>query len=367
MKTIFRFSILALFAVLTFWACQKDDNPVHADDSKYYVPNLNDFALDRSNCDWTTVPAGSVNALAQAIADACDGGVIYLKAGEHTESEPVLINKRVKIIGESGAILKIHSDLSLVDTLTGTLPLHPALHVLNAPGTLIQDLEIRPLNTDGGTAILYENSPQSATIHCTITGFQFSVAVEKSDRMAIMRNTIVVSGAWQTGQVPQAHGIIVANGKSAYVSDNDVSNALFGIWACDKYGTCERNTTHANFIGIILCKVPAGFRLPSGEVTGSEFPATLWKTRQNQSHNNFNVGYLVIDGSNNNLLENNDAGNNAAYDYELTTDTYRFGFLTPFAFDNTVYAKPGQTVKDCGVNNTVVGGVLIDTTSDVCQ
>ena len=77
--------------------------------------------------------------------------------------------------------------------------------------------------------------------------------------------------------------------------------------------------------------------------------------------------YLVIDGANNNLLENNDGGNNAAYDYELTGDTYRFGFLTPFAYDNTLYAKPGQTVKNCGVNNTVIGGVLVDTAVDVCQ
>jgi hypothetical protein len=182
-----------------------------------------------------------------------------------------------------------------------------------------------------------------------------------------MRNTIVVSGAWQTGLVSDAHGIIVMNGKSAYVSDNDISNALFGIWACDKYGTCERNSTHENYIGVILCKVPSAMRLPGGQVTGSAFSGTLWKTRQNHSYNNFNAGYLVIDGSNNNLIENNDGGNNGSYDYEIVGDSYRFGFLTPFAFDNTLYAKPGQTVKNCGVNNTVVGGVEVDTSLDVCQ
>lgn len=360
--------MLSVLAMLLCWACQKEHTTsLQQDEHNYFVPNLDDFALDRSACDWTTIPAGSHNALAQAIADACVGGVIYLKSGEHTESGPVVIGKPVKIIGEAGAVLKIHSDLSTGDTLTGLLPIYPALHVLDAPGTLIQDLDIRPLGTDGGAAILYENSPQSATIRCTITGFQFSVVVEKSDRMAIMRNTIVSSGAWQTGQVPQAHGIVVANGKSAYVSDNDVSNALFGIWACDRYGTCERNTTHANYIGIILCKVPTAFQLPSGEITGSEFPATLWKARQNQSHGNFSIGYLVIDGANGNLLEDNDAGDNAAYDYELTTDTYRFGFLTPFAYNNIVYAKPGQTVKDCGMDNTIVGGEQVDTSVDLCQ
>ena len=82
----------------------------------------------------------------------------------------------------------------------------------------------------------------------------------------------------------------------------------------------------------------------------------------------FDVGYLVIDGANNNTLINNQGGNNARVDMELTADTYRFGFLTPKSFDNFVDARSHQdlTIKDCGDNNRVVGGVQIDTGVDAC-
>jgi len=364
------FLALPLVVALTLASCIKESNPANSplyENENYFVPDLDYFSTSRSSCDWTSIAGGSENVLSDAIANTCEGGVIFLKTGIHTETQSVIINKSVKIIGETGAILKIQSSLSPVDTLTGTIPVHAGLHILNAPGTLIQDITIEPLEADGGVGILVENAPQSGIIHCEITGHQFGIIVEKSDRMAIMRNTIAVSGAWQTGLVTDAHGIVVMNGKSAYLSDNIVSNALFGIWACDKWGTCERNTTHDNYIGIILCKVPLGIQLPSGQITGAEFSATSWKTRMNHSFANFDAGYLVIDGSNNNLLENNDAGANGTYDYELVGDSYRFGFLTPFTFDNTLHAKPGQTVKNCGMNNLIVGGVAVDTEVDVCQ
>lgn len=363
-------SFFALLATLTFFACSKEQNPANTpaqEDNRYFIPDLKTFSLERSSCDWTTIPAGSVDALADALANTCEGGVIYLKSGVHTENGTVTIGKSVKIVGEAGAILKIRSAISPVDTATGTIPLHAALHILNAPGTLIQDIAIQPLEASGGTAILMENSSQSAVIHSNISAHQFGIILAGSDRVALMRNTIVVSGLWQTGEVSDAHGIVVMNGKSAYVSDNDISNGLFGIWACDKWGTSERNSLHGNYIGLILCKVPQGMRLPGGQVTGSEFSGTLWKTRQNHSFENLDAGYLVIDGSNNNLLENNDGGSNGSYDYEIVGDSYRFGFLTPFAFQNTIYAKPGQTVKNCGMDNVVVGGVQIDTGTDACQ
>ncbi len=369
MKTRF-LPLLTLLTLLTFLACQKEEKPATSQlqqDDHYFVPDLRTFATDRSSCDWTILAGGSNNALAAAIANTCEGGVIYLKAGIHTETEPVVINKPVKIIGEAGAVLRVKSDLLPVNLATGTQPVSAGLHILNAPGTLIQDITMQPLGTDGGAAILIENSHQSAVIHTNITAHQFGVILEKSDRVAIMRNTIVITSAWQTGQVSDAHGIIVMNGKSAYLSDNDVSNAIFGIWPCDKWGTSERNITHGNVIGTIFCKVPMYLQLPGGQVTGAEFSATLWKARQNQSSNNLDVGYLVIDGSNGNLLENNEGGSNGTYDYELVGDSYRFGFLTPFTYDNVVYAKPGQTVKDCGVNNTISGGVAVDTNVDVCH
>ena len=363
-----------LISICCLFSCQKDALQKSATSQQtateqYFAPFDIDGVTDRSACPWAVIPAGSVDALAQAINDICEDGIIYLRAGMHTENMPLTITKPVKIIGEEGAVLKVKSDISPGDPATGTVTLNPALHVFNAPGTLIQDLEILPLDSDGGAAILAENSSGSAVMRCKITNFQFAVAVEKSDRMTIMFNTIVATSLWITGDVTDAESITIINGKSAYISDNDISNALFGIWACDEWGTCERNNTHGNLIGLILCNVPPYLVLPSGEITGSLIPGSGWKIRNNKSTDNFDAGYLVIDGANNNLLTNNEGGNNATYDIELVGGSERFGFFTPTSSKNTVDVGSftGVTVKDCGVDNTINGGgVIIDTSVDEC-
>ncbi len=51
------------------------------------------------------IPAGSADALAAAIAEVRDGGVVLLRSGQHTESRTVTVDHRVKIVGEPGAIL----------------------------------------------------------------------------------------------------------------------------------------------------------------------------------------------------------------------------------------------------------------------
>ncbi|HFA51574.1 MAG TPA: hypothetical protein ENJ95_21370 [Bacteroidetes bacterium] len=373
-NNLFQTFALLLLASISFFACQKDalQEPAPTKQTateQYFAPLDIEGVTDRSACPWAVIPAGSVDALAQAINDICEDGIIYLRAGMHTENVPITITKPVKIIGEEGAVLKIKSDISPGDPATATVTLNPALHVLNAPGTLVQDLEIQPLDSDGGTAILAENSSASAVMRCEINNFQFAVVVEKSDRTTIMFNTIVATGLWLTGDVTDAESITIINGKSTYISDNEISNAVFGIWACDEWGTCERNNTHGNLIGLILCNVPQYLVLPSGEVTGSLIPAKGWKVRNNNSTGNFSLGYLVIDGANNNLLENNNASGNADYDMELTTGSMRFGFFTPESYQNTVItgAYPDITIKDCGRDNHISGGVLIDTVADPCN
>lgn len=365
--------LTSIAIAICLFGCQKDSTvePAETQQStpdQYFAPIDLENLSSRNSCPWTVVPAGSVDALADAIENTCDDGVIYLKAGMHTENHALTITKPVKIIGETGAVLRIKSELTPADPATGSFPINPALHVLNAPGFLLQDVELQPSGTDGGGALLLENSHQSGVMRCKFNNFQYNIMVQKSDRMTVMFNTIVANGAWQTGG-PNTYGIVIINGKSAYVSDNDVSNALFGIWACDRWGTAERNFTHGNYIGLILCNVPPALQFPDGFIGGSEIPATGWKARNNKSTGNFNIGYLVIDGANNNLLENNNASGNGAYDMELTTDTYRFGFLTPAAYSNTVNTGnyPNITIKNCGPNNTVNGGVLVDTGVDPCN
>ncbi len=366
-------SVLLLAALLAFFSCQKEKTAPPApstDDAQYYTPNLAELtATDRSACDWTTIPAGSVNALAAAIAGACDNGVIYLKAGVHTESAAVLVNKPVKFIGETGAVLKLNAAFSLIDPVTNEYILHPGLHLLNTSNVLVQNLDIQPTGTDGGTAIFMENAPGSCVLKCGITNFQYGVLVQNSDRVAIMQNHIKASGLWQTGGIPEALNVVIINGKSAYVADNEVENALFGIWACDQWGTCERNNAHGNAIGLICCKVPpGGFFTPAGVAIGADQPGNHWKISQNTSTGNFDNGIMVIDGAHHNRIWNNQVHGNGlapfagtATDIEIFSDSHLFGFLTPAAHDNFVDASSdvATTIRNCSSGNTVVGGHLV--------
>lgn len=85
MKTKLNLLFSAIFlAAILFTACQKDladevDEPQKVtEETNYYTPRLTDFLTDRSGY-WTEIPAGSVDVLNQAIADADDYGVIYLR------------------------------------------------------------------------------------------------------------------------------------------------------------------------------------------------------------------------------------------------------------------------------------------------
>jgi hypothetical protein len=174
---------------------------------------------------------------------------------------------------------------------------------------------------------------------------------------------------WQTGQLANVFGIVVINGDKVRIVRNDVSNALFGVWPCDRDGSVLDNTFHENYIGLILCTVFDGdFVYPSGDNSGTDASTNHWRVIGNLSTGNLDAGYLVIDGANHNLLKDNDASNNGTYDIDLAGDSYRFGFLTPKSFDNTVKAGLFQHVKikNCGENNTVIGGQLVDNTQDPC-
>lgn len=377
--------LIKLFVVapLLFVGCKNDIEQVppqlQVEESHYYKPSdsylkaLYDLTKPselstRSSCQWTELAAGSNNVLDDAIKNACAGGVIYLKRGVHTETNPITITKPVIIVGEAGAILKVKSSLSKLDA-NGNFKINPFLHFLNAPRSAVLDLDIQPMDTDGSTAILFENSHESAVLRSKFTGFQVAVILENSDRVAIMRNTIVATSAWKTTTGVEVQSIILMNGLSAYVSDNDVSNSLVGIFPSSKWGTLERNYTHGNYIGVILCNVVKYIILPNGQLTGAITPATGWKVRNNNSTDNLYIGYIVADGSNHNILENNDAARNALYDMELMSDSYRFGFLTPFVHDNVVNAGAYQNIriKDCGKNNKVSGGIRVNTATDPCN
>ena len=169
---------LVALVPLLFVGCKNNIEQVppqlQVEESHYYTPSdsylraLDDLTKppalsSRSSCQWTELAAGSNNALADAIKNACAGGVIYLKRGVHTETNPVTITKSVYIIGEAGAVLKVKTKLSRLDA-NGKFMINPFLHFLNAPRSAVLDLDIQPMETDGSTAILFENSHESAVL-----------------------------------------------------------------------------------------------------------------------------------------------------------------------------------------------------------
>jgi hypothetical protein len=271
----------------------------------------------------------------------------------------------VRIVGEPGAVMQIGSDP--YTAYPGTLD--PALHVQDVTGrVVIWGLELIPMSETGGVGVLLEDSPVTVVGNSRITGFQIGIYSHHADNAKICRNVIETSTAWQTGAIPDAYGIVIANGDYVAMKGNDVSQALFGVWQCDGGAVYKTNRTHDNLIGFILCKVPAAILyLPGGEDAGSQNSGYDCLVMGNISENNDANGYLVIDGASNNVLLENDASNNGTYDIELAGDSYRFGFLTPACYDNVAIAgRNSNVIKDCGNHNTVIGGTLVDNDLDPC-
>ena len=311
------------------------------------------------------VPAGSVDALAAAVAEVGEGGVVLLKAGAHHESGTVEINHRMSLVGEEGATL-----YSKTVTLGTTGITDPAIFIHNAAGVTVQGIEFLPDGEVGGTAIFTESAPNAVISHNTIREYEYGIQIQQGDRTSIKSNTIVGSSAWLTGDLPDVEAIININGDFVEIVDNTVSNTLLGIFASDRKGKMTGNELFGNFIGVILCNAPVIVPTPGGEIVGSETNATKWVVRENHAHDNFDIGYLVIDGANENLLVNNQGGNNGRYDIELAGDSERFGFFTPTSRETIVNAGKykGLVVKDCGVDDTINGDVaLVDTVADPCD
>ncbi|MEO0733272.1 MAG: right-handed parallel beta-helix repeat-containing protein [Bacteroidota bacterium] len=301
----------------------------------------------------TEIPAGSRNALAGAIAAARPGAVIRLAAGDHFQDGTLTISKPINIIGAPGARL----------LLAGTSPypteaafLVPAIHVLKTEFVRIRNLELVPVGGEGGTAILVQNAPYTFVSRVTANDWQAGVVIEQSEKVYVERSTFTGSSQWQTIPGFPVYGVVVVNGPQATIHNNDFANHVFAVWACDKRGRLSFNRFGGNFNGIELCKVPVAFPLPDGQVVGSEFPATRWLVYHNQSNDNFNNGFEVIDGANNCLLVNNTATGNGALDYEFAGVTERYGFVAPTSSRNRAFLKGGSRWADCGERNFVRRG-----------
>lgn len=377
-----RLLLLLLSVALTGCAQKSPVAPVAGPSDEPTIPTIDTSELDRleklaaqpdggvesfaSHARRVNVPAGSVDAIEAAIAQAGDGGVVVLKRGVHTEHGTVTVDRRVAILGEPNTI--VVSGAGLPSTAI-PFPTTPAFHI-TADGAGISGLAIQPASGDGSTAVLVEGAQNVLVFGNRITSYQVGVLVERGDRVRVWSNTIIATSLWQTGAIGDAYGIVVNNGVEASLLRNDISNALFGIWECDALGTCAFNTAHGNFLGIILCKVPAGSWLtPGGTAVGASQSATKWLTVLNRTQDNFAYGILGIDGANQCLVASNLSTGNGVYDVEFAGDSYRFGFLTPASFDNSFLAGlyPQTIVKNCGINNRILGGQLVDNTTHPCD
>jgi hypothetical protein len=304
------------------------------------------------------VPAGSNDALAGTIAQAGAGGRVVLAAGAHHESQTVAIPHRVTLVGEPGATLIVDTQpRSVVSTLD------PALHVIGASRVVIWGIEIEPKGEVGGTAILAERSPRLVAGRMQIRAHQVGVALHQTDHARLVHNSLAMSSDPSIGF---RQGVLIISGAHAMVASNTVSNATVGFFVSDEHGRLLGNEAFGNLLGFLICK-PNPQPAPNGDLLESETTATKWLLSRNDAHAN-GWGYLFINGANDNLMAaNNRASNNASYDIELAGATDRFGPLYPTTFENTVVSSdPNITIKDCGIDNRVVGGTLVDTDTDPC-
>ena len=311
------------------------------------------------------VPAGSVDALGDAIQTAGPGGLVVVEAGVHFESASVEIGFPVVVLGERGAIVETGASRSPDYT-----SIEAAFYVNDAGGTrpddrvIVSGLTIRaPAGTVGGYGFLVEDTDDVAILYNTVTGMQGGVALQDANDARILGNRIEVEPS------DPDHGIVVINGVRAGVARNTITGAFFGLWACDRDGFLAFNDFRANTIGLIYCKVPSpGYALPSGDNRGADLSATNWYGAFNTSRQNA-WGYMVIDGSTDCTLAFNDAADNAFYDVHVVPDTeVLFGFCTPSAVNTTVVTlDDADVIKDCGINSTIVGGTLVDPNVDPCE
>lgn len=310
----------------------------------------------------THVPAGSHNALAAAIAAAGVDDVIVIDAGNHTESGTVVINKKVKIYGEKGANL-IFSNVPFALANPS-----PAFYIHgNAQGSVLKGLHITSTDPFPGVCIFIDSTQKIKILQSQFEQWHTTIISYASDRVILTQNKIKANTGWLTGALPDAYGIAFSDGDHCEAVMNEVSGGLFGIWTGGTKGNVFSNLTTECLYGVILCKVPNGAFTIFNRTLFTQSTTVNWLVKYNQSNSNFAAGYLVIDGAHGNWLQHNCAEGNAAYAFELTGDTYRFGFLTPKSFNNTLIAYPNLTVKDCGENNKVIGGIWINTATDPCN
>lgn len=370
--------LVALMALL-FAACEKDTLlTTETQDTQQYIVDEAEqlvakadalLAQDLSVSERTpgnpgVLPAGSIDGLAKAIQEVGPYGTVLVKSGMHFEAGTVTITFPVNIIGEYGAVIQSTTTPSIEFPYT----MDPALYLDHADRVQVQGLQFvpDPATGQGGTAILVSNSDRVFIKDNDFLNYFQAVVVYASDFARIHYNR--AEGLYSEGfDSFNSYGFSVMSGKYAYLRGNFAEDFWTNYFVSDKEGILYKNTATGGVQGFMYGNYAEGtLQLPDETPIGADFTATKWQGIRNTAQNNA-TSYLIIDGANNCRLINNKAIDYAVYGFDFAGETDRFGTPVPASSDNYfLISGSNVTVKDCGVDNVIRGGKLVDTTVDPC-
>lgn len=376
MRTLF-IAFLSVLSVL-FIACEKDkvtSTNTTSQEVEYIetaeqqleeierLVSQDDFAGERKVVD---LPAGSVNGLQAAIDEAGPNGIVNIKSGLHTEDATVNVNFTVRIIGEEGAV--IESNYPGMNTFP--IVVNPVIRIENGNFVHVRNIQFVPgtESGEGNVGILVYNADYAYIKDNDFQGYQMAVIVDDSDFAFVQDNT--ANGLSSEGYNQfNCIGIFNVGDTYARTKNNHMTDFGTGYFASGSNGIYYGNTADGGGAGIIYCTGIGFASLPDGTPISASESATNWVGIFNLAKNT-DFGHLIIDGSNNCKIISNYAENCSVYDVEFVGPTQRFGTPEPLptTFENLFIDGPSTDieVKDCGLDNIIIGGQLVDIVEDPC-
>jgi parallel beta-helix repeat protein len=308
--------------------------------------------------------AGSVDMLAHAVQKAGPGGTVLVLPGIHHESGTVMITAPVSILGRGQAVIETGSAAAM----SFPLRVEAAIHVKGTSGVEISGLTLRPAaGLQANTAFLVEDSTDVLISANDISAHQVGILIQRGDGAVVEGNTISLLDGWRIRELPASYGIVNISGSGVRITGNRVQNGLYGLWISGIGGVATGNTMTDGYIGMVFCRVPERVFMIEEALEGSTACAIGWQVSENLAAGNM-WGYLLVDSSSQNTLSDNAAVGNGVYDLELSGDGHRMGMDMEGTHENLVQQRAGWNllVKNCGSDNSIVGGTLVDTTVDSC-
>ncbi len=376
MRTLF-VAFISVISVL-FIACEKDNvtsTKTTSQEAEYIetaeqqleeierMVYQDDFAAERKVVD---LPAGSVNGLQAAIDEAGPNGIVNVKSGLHTEDATVNVNFTVRIVGEEGAVI----ESNYPGVKTPPIVVNPVIRIENGNFVHVRNIQFLPgtESGEGNVGILVYNADYAYIKDNDFQGYQMAVIVDDSDFSFVQDNT--ANGLFSEGYgLPLSIGISNLGDTSARTKNNHMTDFATGYFASGSNGIYSGNTADGGQTGFFYCTGVGLVSFPDGTPISASESANNWVGIFNLAKNT-GIGHLIIDGVNNCKIISNYAENCSVYDVEFVGPTLRFGTPEPLptTFENLFIDGPSTDikVKDCGVDNIIQGGQLVDLAEDPC-